>query len=245
MRNLDRRGFLRLTTAALAGMAAPFSASAREESPGSGLKVGIIGSGRIGGTLGRLWAQAGHPVLFSSRHPEQLQSLAAEAGPLARAGTPQEAAAFGDAVLIAVPYRALPDVGRECGRELAGKVVLDANNAVAARDGEAMVADVRQRGIGTVSADYLPGVRLVRAFNTLNFAVLAREAHPSGGRVAIPLAGDDQEALAVASGLVRDAGFDPVVVGALKTANLFAMGGPLYGLVVTADEFKSRLESLK
>jgi predicted dinucleotide-binding enzyme len=203
-------------------------------------KIGIIGAGRIGGTLGSLWVKAGHPVLFSSRHPEELKDLVSGLGPLASAGTPEEAIEFGQAILLAVPYKAYPQLSQDYAKALAGKIVLDAGNATAARDGD-LAVETQQNGIGLTSAKYFPGARLVRAFNTLNYSVLAREAHRSGGLVAIPLAGDDGEALSLASTLVRDAGFDPVVVGGLARASEFAMGAPGYGQVVTAQELRTRL----
>ncbi|HEY8612058.1 MAG TPA: NAD(P)-binding domain-containing protein [Roseomonas sp.] len=205
--------------------------------PAAKSRIGVIGSGRLGGTVGTLWAKAGHPVLFSSRHPERLRELVEAAGPNARAGTPAEAAAFGEAVLVAVPYGALPDVGRELGAALRGKVVLDACNAVVARDGAVGQAAI-ERGIGLASAGHLPGTRLVRAFNTLGSRVLAEQAHRTGAPVAIPIAGDDPAALEVASALVRDAGFEPVVVGPLARASDFAMGARGYGQTVTAPELR-------
>ena len=208
--------------------------------PGGPIPIGIIGSGRIGGTLGRLWVKAGHPVLFSSRHPDMLKPLAAELGPLAHAGTPAEAAAFGQAVLIAVPYGALPQIGRELAPALAGKVVLDANNAVPARDG-AIAQTAKERGIGILSAELLPGARVVRAFNSLGSGVLARNAGRPDPKLAIPIAGDDGKAVAVAAVLVQDAGFDPVVVGKLDSASEFAQGARGYGQQVTAPELRKIL----
>src|SRR6516165_11155358 len=81
--------------------------------PAAPLKIGIIGTGHIGGALATLWVAAGHEVLMSSRHPQELQALAKSLGPRARIGTPQEAARFGEVVLMSVPYGALPQVGRE------------------------------------------------------------------------------------------------------------------------------------
>ncbi len=235
----SRRHFLGLSAMALTALG-PLRAlaGATSETP---MKIGVIGAGKIGGTVGTLWVKAGHEVLFSSRHPEQLQDLVNGLGPRARAGTPREAARFGDAVLLAVPYRAYPELGRELAPDLAGKVVLDAGNAVAARDGEELAREARENGIGFTSAKYFPGTRLVRAFNTLGYGVLAGNAHREGGRIAIPLAGDDRQALEVASRLVRDAGFDPVVVGPLASASTFQQGAPGYGQQVTAPELRKRL----
>ncbi|MBI2988752.1 MAG: NAD(P)-binding domain-containing protein [Deltaproteobacteria bacterium] len=209
-----------------------------------GMKIGIIGSGNIGGTVGTLWVKAGHQVMFSSRHPENLKSLVDGLGPLARAGTVREALTFGDVVLIAVPYGAYPQIGKDYAREFTGKVFLDAGNAVLRRDGE-IANEARENGIGITSAKYLAGARIVRAFNTMNFRRLASNANRPGARMAIPIAGDDKEALAVAQTLVRNAGFDPVIIGGLESAKYFAQGGPLYGQDITAQEMQLRLQTLR
>jgi 8-hydroxy-5-deazaflavin:NADPH oxidoreductase len=204
------------------------------------MKIGVIGAGHIGGTIGGLWTKAGHPVFFSSRHPEELQDLVARLGPLAQAGTVDQAIAFGDVVFIAVPYGAVPQIGRDYSKSLAGKIVLDANNAVASRDG-AIAEEVERNGIGVTSRKYLPGARLVRAFNTLSYTIFEREANRPAPRLAVPIAGDDQEAVQVAARLVRDAGFDPVEVGKLADANRFQRGAPGYGQNVSAAELKQKL----
>jgi len=209
-----------------------------------GMKIGIIGSGNIGGTVGTLWVKAGHQVLFSSRNPENLKQLVDGLGSLARAGTVRAALTFGDAILIAVPYGAYPQIGKDYGQELAGKIVLDAGNAVLSRDGE-ISKEAREIGIGATSTKYLPKARIVRAFNTINYRIVAENAHRPGERMAIPVAGDDKEALATALRLIRDAGFDPVVIGSLEDAKLFAQGGPLYGQQITAKEMQARLKTLR
>jgi 8-hydroxy-5-deazaflavin:NADPH oxidoreductase len=223
----------------LQGMLRPTTASA-QTAPGPKMKIGIIGAGHIGGTIGGLWAKAGHPVFFSSRHPEELKDLVERLGALAQAGTVDQAIAFGDVVFIAVPYGALPQIGRDYGKSLAGKIVLDADNAVASRDG-AIADEVERDGIGVTSQKYLPGARLVRAFNTLSYMIFEREANRSAPRLAVPIAGDDQEAVQVAAGLVRDAGFDPVEVGKLADARRFQRGAPGYGQNVSAAELKQKL----
>lgn len=198
-------------------------------------RIGVIGSGRIGGTVGGLWVKAGHPVMFSSRHPEELKTLTDSLGPLAQAGTVAQAVAFSDVLLLAVPYGAVPELGQQNNWQ--GKIVLDATNAVSPRDG-AIVEEVKANGIGTTTAKYLRGARIVRVFNFTSAADFARESHRKGAPMAVPLAGNDAQALTVAAGLVRDAGFDPVVVGGLSSADRFAPGGKLFHQVGTADEFR-------
>jgi len=207
------------------------------------MKIGVIGSGNIGGTVGELWVKSGHQVMFSSRNPDQLKPLVDKLGPLARAGTVKEALTFGDAILLAVPYGAIPQLGRDYAKEFTGKIVLDATNAVVNRDGE-VAKEAREVGVGITSAKYLSGARIVRGLNLMSFQRLASNANRAGERMAIPIGGDDQEALKVASKLVRDAGFDPVIVGSLERTKLFAQGGPLYGQEISAREMQERLKTL-
>ena len=209
--------------------------------PQAPLRIGIIGAGHIGGTLAALWVSAGHEVMISSRHPDELQGLARSLGPKAHVGTPREAAVFGEVVLVSVPYGALPQVGRDLKSELAGKIVLDTGNPYPQRDGEMAVA-ARAKGTGVASAEYLPGVRLVRAFNAINSGDLRSEAHRQGAPIAIPLAGDDAQALQVAQQLVIDAGFAPVVVGSLARAREFDVGTAVYTRLLTAPELRQALK---
>lgn len=208
---------------------------------GAKARIGVIGSGRLGGTVGALWVKSGHPVMFSSRHPDELKEMVGKLGPLASAGSVQQAIAFGDVILIAVPYAALPKIGDEHREALKGKVVLDACNAVASRDGAELRNEVDKNGIGVTSQKYLPGARVVRAFNTLSSGILAREANRPDPRLAIPIAGDDAHAVEVAAQVVRDAGFEPVVVGKLKDASRFQQGAPGYGQNVSAAELRRTL----
>jgi 8-hydroxy-5-deazaflavin:NADPH oxidoreductase len=234
--NCDRRALLAAGGALLAFALWPLDASAQSK-----LRIGVIGSGHIGGTIGGLWVKAGHPVLFSSRHPDELKDLVASLGELAQAGSVDRAIAFGDVLFIAVPYGALPQIGQDYGAALKGKIMLDACNAVATRDGGALADEVEHEGIGVVSQKYLTGARLVRAFNTLNYKIFATEANRPDPKLAVPIAGDDPEAVQTAVGLVRDAGFDPVVVGKLADASRFQRGGPGYGQAVSAAELKQKL----
>lgn len=227
-----------------AGLASAQDARAAGDTPTSKpsapLKIGIIGTGHIGGTLATLWVAAGHEVLMSSRHPQELQALAHSLGPRAHVGTPMEAARFGEVALISVPYGALPQVGRDLKNELAGKIVLDTGNPYPERDGP-MAVEARRKGTGVASAEYLPGVRLVRAFNAINSGDLRSEAHRKGAPIAIPLAGDDSEALQVAQQLVKDAGFAPVVVGSLAKAREFDVGTPVYTRLMTEPQLRQAL----
>ena len=234
-RDVVRAAAIAGVAAALPGLPLGDAATAQER-----LKIGIIGAGNIGGALGEHWAKAGHEVFLSSRHPEQLKSLADRLGPRARAGTPREAAAFGDVVLVSVPYGAFPQIGRDYARELRGKIVLDPGNPFPQRDG-AMAEEARKKGTATASLGYLGEVRLVRAFNTIPAGVLRSQAHRSGERIGVPLAADDPKALEVAARLVRDAGFEPVVVGSLAKSRSFDVGTVVFGRGLPASELRRSL----
>lgn len=234
----DRRALLGMGGALMLGaIFQPGGVRAQGASPA---RIGIIGSGHIGGTIGGLWIKKGHQVAFSSRHPDELKPMVAELGRLARAGTVEEAIAFGDVLFIAVPYGAVPQIGKDYSAAMKGKVMLDACNAVSARDG-AVADEVEQTGIGVTTQKYFPGVRIVRAFNTMSYMIFAREANRPDPKLAVPIAGDDPQAVQIAAGLVRDAGFDPVVVGKLADARRFQRGQPGYGQSVSATELKQKL----
>ena len=231
-----RRALLAAAMAATALSALPRASTAQP----SKLKIGIIGTGRIGGALAEHWAKAGHRLMISSRHPEQLKPLAQRLAPQVEVGTPEQAAAFGEVVLISVPYGALPQVGRDHGAALRGKVVLETGNPFTSRDGE-MAEAARAKGTGVASAEYLPGVRLVRAFTCVPHSAVLNDAHRSGERIGVPLAADDAEALKLAERLVQDAGFDPVAVGGLARARDFDVGSPVFGRAMTARELRQAL----
>jgi 8-hydroxy-5-deazaflavin:NADPH oxidoreductase len=222
--------------------ALPRTALAQSTGGASPLKIATIGSGNIGSTVGGFWIKAGHPVLFSSRHPEELKPLVEKMGPQARAGTVRDALAFGDVILMAVPYGVYPQIAKDYGKDFAGKIILDAGNAVIARDGE-IAKPARENGVGLTTAKLFPGARVVRAFNILGTSRLKEMANHSP-RFAIPVAGDDQEAVKVVSGLVREAGFEPVVVGGMERSKLFEQTGPLYGAQMSADEMREKLKTL-
>jgi predicted dinucleotide-binding enzyme len=208
--------------------------------PAAPMRIGVIGAGRLGGAVGGLWVKAGHPVMFSSRDADEVQQLVTRLGAPARSGSVAEAIAFGEALFFAVPYAALPELGQQHREALEAKVVLDACNAVRPRDG-AIVDEAEQNGIGITSQKYLAGTRLVRAFNTISYMVLGREANRPEPRLPIPLAGDDAQAVQIAANLVRDAGFEPVAAGTLADARRFQMGGPGYGPATNAAELRKKL----
>jgi hypothetical protein len=204
------------------------------------MRIGTIGAGDIGGAVGLKWAEAGHELFFSSRNPDELAELVAGAGPRAQAGYPAEAAEFGEVVFVAVPYAAMPQVGSDYAPLMQGKVVIDCGNPYPRRDGP-MAEEALEKGTGVASAEFLPGVRLVRAFNAIGYRSVESEAHRPDPKIGIPIAGDDPEAVRITSELVVDAGFDPVVVGGLERARDFDQGTPVYVQDLTAAELRAAL----
>ena len=206
------------------------------------MKIGIIGAGMIGSTVGKLWVDAGHEVRFASRHPEDLQPLAAALGERASAGTPADAARFGEVVMLTVPLAAIPGLARDLGDLLNGKIVLDTGNAYERRDGAAAgEASAHAGGSAAWAAEMFPGARWVKAFNTVYFKTLESEAHRDGERVGIPLASDDPAALEVAARLVRDAGFDAVIVGPLARGKEFEPNTKSYNTGMSGSQVRKVL----
>jgi predicted dinucleotide-binding enzyme len=142
--------------------------------------------------------------------------------------------------MLTVPLKAVPDLVSELAPILAGKVVIDTGNAYEKRDGEVAGEATRDPG-GTAgwAAAMFPDARWVKAFNTVYFKVLESEAHRAGDRVGIPLASDDREAMDMVAGLVRDAGFDPVIVGALARGREFEPGTPPYNTGMSARDLRA------
>jgi 8-hydroxy-5-deazaflavin:NADPH oxidoreductase len=206
------------------------------------LKIGILGAGNIGGTLGRDWARAGHAIFLSSRHPGDLQKLVEEVGNGARAGTLDEAAKFGDVVVLAIPWRnreTLPRPGL-----FKGKVVIDAMNPYTALG---KVMDLGETTSSEEVAKLLPGARLVKAFNTMSGDDLRSGAFRSGDeRWAMFVAGDDKEAKRVVSRLIDEIGFVPIDTGSLiEGGRLQQPGSPLYPKPLTEKQARALLRSLK
>jgi hypothetical protein len=204
------------------------------------MRIGIIGAGMIGSTLAKLWVDAGHDVRVASRHPDELKSMVERLRTRASAGTPQDAATFGDVVMLTVPLKAVPDLARVLAPALAGKIVLDTGNAYERRDGAvARQASAHPQGSAGWAAAMFPGSRWVKAFNTVYFKTLQTEAHRNGDRVGIPLASDDAEALETAAALVRDAGFDPVLVGSLARGKEFEPDTKPYNTGMSGEELRT------
>jgi predicted dinucleotide-binding enzyme len=201
-------------------------------------KIGIVGSGNIGGTLGILLGKAGYEIFYSSRHPETLKDLVKTTGSKARAGKVSEAIAFGDVMILSLPMKAFTELDAETKKALKGKIVIDTSNPYPERDG--MIAEEAKRepgGTGSFVARLLPGARIVRAFNTVYFEDLKKTINKDGEKIGIPIASVDQEGLDAAVGLARDAGLDPVVVGGLSKSKEFDVGTSVYATSASENSF--------
>ncbi|HEX2923355.1 MAG TPA: NAD(P)-binding domain-containing protein [Chloroflexota bacterium] len=206
------------------------------------MKIGIIGSGHIGGTAARLFVQAGHQVALSnSRGPASLTAQVQQLGPNARAATVEEASDFGEVVLVAIPfggYTTLP------ASHLSGKVVVDAMNYYPQRDGQ---IDFAGTNSSELVAHQLPGARLVKAFNTMYFETLGSEGKPNApveDRLVLFVAGDDPQAKAVVSRLIEEIGFAPADTGTLAEGGRKQQpGSPIYNHPMTAGEAQRALST--
>jgi predicted dinucleotide-binding enzyme len=209
------------------------------------MKIGIIGSGNIGGNFGIHLAKAGHEVMFSSRHPEQLTALKEEAGPNAQTGTPDEAAVFGEVVVLSIPFKAIESVAEELKDVLRTKIIIDTCNPYPARDGEIATQviddpDLRQSGY---TAQQLPHSKVVKALNAIYSKHLRDYAFRSPEeRIALPIAGDDATAKKVVSQLLDDIGFDAVDLGAMNNSALIEVDQLLYGKLLSSKEMKGKLD---
>jgi 8-hydroxy-5-deazaflavin:NADPH oxidoreductase len=178
-----RRDLLLIAASGAAALSLTWRRGALAQTAGaSPLKIAIIGAGREGSALGTVLVRAGHPVMFASRHPEELKDLVAGLSPLARAGTVAQAIDFGDVVMIVVPYTAMEQIGKDYAGALAKKpLVIDVSNPIGRRDGDELVNWVNEQGgAGLATAKLLPGAHLVRAFNAIGSVKLGECASPRG-----------------------------------------------------------------
>lgn len=209
------------------------------------MKIGIIGSGDIGGNLGLHLTNAGHEVIFSSRHPDRLETLAKQAGPKSSVGTVEEAAEFGDIIILAVPFKAVKEIAEKIGHQK-GKAIIETTNPYPNRDGE-VAQRVRDsnKAASVFVAEHFPEAHVLKAFNTIYFKNLRDDAFLEGDRRAIPYAGDHKPSLNILERLIDEIGFAPVYVGQLSESHPMDVEQELYTEDLTAAEVKQILEDLK
>jgi predicted dinucleotide-binding enzyme len=206
------------------------------------MRVGIIGAGRIGEAVATRLVTGGHEVMLAnSRGPQTLAELAQSLGQNAHAGTIEQAASFGHVVVVAIPLHAIDALPVD---EMAGQIVIDANNHYPDRDGEIAQLDTGEIGSSELLAQRLPGARVVKAFNTMYFKRLRDAGRPHGAtdRLAIPLAGDDSSAKQTVSQLIDDMGFDPVDAGTLSDGRRQQPGTAVYNQPLDAAGARHALE---
>ncbi|MFC0531972.1 NADPH-dependent F420 reductase [Phytohabitans kaempferiae] len=207
------------------------------------MKLGIVGAGRVGGTLAKKLTNAGHDVaIANARGPDTLRRLESQLGPHARACTPEQAAAFGDIVIVSVPfghYRELPVAGT------AGKTVIDASNYQPTRDGHIAELDDNSTTSSELLQRHLPQAKVVKAFNAMRWDHLRDYGHTGGPamRYGIPISGDDPTAKRDVADLVEQLGFEPVDAGDLAHGGRkHQPGTPLFTADLTDEELHRRLD---
>ncbi len=191
--------------------------------------VGFIGSGRIGSTVARLAVAAGYQVIMSnSRGPRMLTGLVGELGPLAQAGSGEQAAAGGDLVVLTIPLRAYPSVP---AAPLAGQLVIDTCNYYPQRDGRIAELDSGSATSSELIQQHLPGAQVVKAFNNIYYRHLLALARPADAsdRSFLPIAGDDADAKARVSTFLDAIGYGAVDAGPLADSWRQEPGTPVYG----------------
>jgi len=195
------------------------------------MKIGVIGSGNIGGNLGKHWAKAGHEVLFTSRHPEQLNQLVQEAGGTSKAVSLDEAwEANADVYLLAVPFKAIDKLSELYAGEYGNKIIIDATNPYPERDGE-MAQEVRDsnRNASEYTAMKFGTAKTAKAFNTIYAEHLKDRAFLNTDKLAIPFAAQDEESKKITQQLIEDIGFDAVYVGGLEDTKIMDPEQKIYG----------------
>ena len=209
------------------------------------MKVGIIGSGHIGGNFGIHLAKAGYQVMFSSRHPEQLTELVQEAGENAQKGTIEEAANFGELLVLSVPFKAIAPLSKTIAEQAKNKVIIDTCNPYPARDGEVATKIINDSSMrhSAYTASQFPSSKVVKALNTIYFVHLRDYAFRSPeNRVALPIAGDHIDAKNTVSQLLLDIGFDVVDVGTMADSKVMEVDQLLYNKPMSAKEMQAKLK---
>ncbi|CAM4148394.1 NADPH-dependent F420 reductase [Zobellia nedashkovskayae] len=211
------------------------------------MKIGIIGSGNIGGNLGKHWAKAGHEVLFSSRHPEELKGLVSEAGNNAQAMSIKEAfEANADVYLLAMPFKAVDELAKTYAAQYSNKLIIDATNPYPERDGE-MAQKVRDANYtaSEYTAMKFSSAKTAKAFNSIKAEHLRDRAFRSTDKLTIPYASQDIESRYVTKKLIEDMGFDTLYVGNLTDTKIMDPDQEIYGKSLSHDELKQLVDTIR
>ena len=203
------------------------------------LRIGLIGAGSMGAPMGLAWAAAGHQVMFATRNPDELMDLVRQGAPRVSVAYADAASYFADVIVLATPPVAFEQLARDFGHLMEGKVVIDISNPRVDRDGE-ITNQWLEQGTGEAMAEYFPGTRFVKAFNTVNPRNFANPIR-DGVRVAVPIATNDSDAARITEALVRDIGLEPVQAGGLERAKDFDRGSPIWETGAGAAEVREHL----
>ncbi|CAM4093834.1 NADPH-dependent F420 reductase [Zobellia roscoffensis] len=211
------------------------------------MKIGIIGSGNIGGSLGTHWAKAGHEVLFSSRHPEELDSLANGAGNNAKAVHVEEAfKANADVYLLAMPFKSIDNLAKKYSSQYSNKLIIDATNPYPERDGE--VAQ-KVRDANYTASEYtamkFSTAKTAKAFNSIKAEHLRDRAFRNSEKLTIPYAAQDIESRYITKKLIEDMGFDTLFIGNLTDTQIMDPDQAIYGKSLPHDELKQAVDSAR
>ncbi len=239
-----RRDFLRQLAWAAAGVVVGGGIRLGAEAGGRdeevALKIGVVGGGRMGSALGKLWVKAGHSVLFTSRTPAKLAEMVYDLGPRATAGVPSDAAELCEVIFLALPYTAIPEVARAMAPQLRGKLILDASNPTL-RQKVALLEQEGIAGVAKATARAFPDAHYVRGFNAVDASAVTESAAGKTRRLGVPLAGESGPALEIAKRRVWAPGCEPVVTGDLLTSEPFEVGGEAYRINVGAAQLRQVL----
>ncbi|WP_157208451.1 NADPH-dependent F420 reductase [Mariniflexile maritimum] len=211
------------------------------------MKIGIIGSGNIGGNLGKHWAKAGHQVLFSSRHPEKLNNLVMEAGENAKAVSVTEAfEANADVYVLAMPFKAIGKIAEMYAGEYGNKIIIDATNPYPERDGE-VAQKVRDANYNAseYTAMKFATAKTAKAFNTIYAAHLRDRAFQNTNKLTVPFAAQDTDSKNVTQKLIEDIGFDALYVGHLTDSGIMDPDREIYGKSLTKSELQSLVDAFR
>ena len=209
------------------------------------MKIGIIGSGNIGGNLGKHWAKAGHEVLFSSRHPEELQNLVRETEGNAKAVSVEEAfEANADVYLLATPFKAIDKIAELYAGEYKNKIIIDATNPYPERDGE-IAEEVRSsnRNSSEYTATKFNTAKTAKAFNTIYADHLKERAFRNTDKLAIPYSAQDQDSKETTRKLIEDIGFDAVYVGDLGQSKIMDVDQKVYAKSLQQQQLRDLINS--
>jgi predicted dinucleotide-binding enzyme len=201
------------------------------------MKIGIIGSGMIGSTFGKLLSRTDHKVMFSSRHPDKLEELARNNKALT--GSVGDTCAWADVVLLAVPFKSVEELGKQYNDLLKGKLVIDATNPYPERDGKIaqQVVDNPSLSSSEVTQKSFSPAVIIKAFNASYFKIFLSEAFKEGdARLAVPISGDDVTKKSIVIQLIEDLGMAPVDFGGLGNGKKFEPGTPPYNANITVKE---------